>query len=409
MEAGYNYVIKNIKSDNYEHLYSTKNGSHLFVSGSETVALGAIAGGCRFYAGYPITPATTIMEWLVPRMTKFGGTVVQAEDEISAINMVIGAEFAGARAMTATSGPGLDLMTESISLASMIETPAVIVDVQRAGPSTGLPTKHEQSDLWQAIFAGHGDAHRIVLTASTPENAFVRIQEAFNMSDIYQTPVILLLDQDLCVSKRSVSAEDFKILPIVRGNMPSDNEILMHNQGLLYKRYMYTDNGISPRTIPSQKNGLYLATGDEHDEEGHIIEDHVKRVKGMNKRSIKYDIAKKDMEKGNMVYGNTDADVALIGFGSTYGPVMNLMKKFKAVDKKVKYIDLSHIWPFPQDFIKSEIENTTHNIVIENNEYGQLYKIMRMFVKGNFHTIRTYDGAPFKPETLYNRIREVIS
>ncbi|MGC8580982.1 MAG: 2-oxoacid:acceptor oxidoreductase subunit alpha [Thermoplasmata archaeon] len=409
IKEGIKYVKENLDTKsgiNKPTLGSTK-GKLAIVAAADAVGLGALIAGCKFYSGYPITPATEIMEWLVPRMKSWGGTVVQAEDELAAINMVLGSSFTGARAMTATSGPGLDLMTETIGLASITETPAVIIDVQRAGPSTGMPTKHEDSDLWQAIFSSHGDGNRIVLAASTPENSFLRIQEAFNYADKYQTPVILLLDQDLLTSKRSVDISQMKIIPIDRGKMASE-EMLSKNTSMLFKRYGFTEDGISIRTVPSQKNGLFLATGDEHNEEGSITEKPEVRVKMMDKRMRKYLTAKKEMEYKNTKYGDKDSEITLIGFCSTIGPSMEVMEMLKKKGHKVAYVDLSHIWPFPDNFINETLKGSKYNIVIENNQFEQLKHLIKMYYHGSLESITKYDGTPFKPLELLNKVNEVI-
>ncbi len=257
----------------------------LYMIGNDAIALGAIAAGARLMAAYPITPSSEIMEYLIKSLPDFGGTVVQTEDEIAAISMVIGANFGGVRALTASAGPGLSLMTEAIGLSGMTETPAVIVDTQRGGPSTGLPTKQEQSDINAMIYGTHGEIPKIVIAPSTVEECFYDTIQAFNLADRYQCPVILLSDLALSLGKQTVEPLDYDRIQIDRGELVTDSEELKELENSeLFKRYELTEEGISPRVLPGVKNGLHHVTGVEHDETGRPSELALNRKKMMEKR-----------------------------------------------------------------------------------------------------------------------------
>ncbi|MBX6722898.1 MAG: 2-oxoacid:acceptor oxidoreductase subunit alpha, partial [Dactylosporangium sp.] len=257
------------------------------MSGNEATGLGAIAAGCRVMAAYPITPASDVMEYLVKRLPKFGGVVMQAEDEIASITTLIGAGFAGARAMTATAGPGFSLMQEAIGLAATAEVPLVIVDVQRAGPSTGMPTKVEQSDIMAMIYGTHGESSRIVLAPATLEDCFYDTAEAFNLADRYQCPVIVASDLMVGLSRQTVEEPlDLSRITIDRGEI-ADEEMLAGVTSGQFHRYEVTESGISPRSLPGQPNGQYLATGVEHAPTGKVTENPANRVQQMDKRRRK--------------------------------------------------------------------------------------------------------------------------
>ena len=255
----------------------------LFMIGNDAIALGAVAAGCRFMPAYPITPASEIMEYLIKKLPKYGGTVIQTEDEIAAINMAIGANYGGVRAMTASAGPGLSLMVEAIGLAGMTETPVVIVDTQRGGPSTGLPTKQEQSDIFSLIYGTHGEIPKIVLAPSTIEECFYDAIEAFNLSEQFQCPVILVTDLQLSLGKQTAEELDYNRIQINRGKLILD-ELPALEDNKLFKRYEFTEDGASNRVIPGMKNGIHHVTGVEHDEVGRPSENSLNRRKMMDKR-----------------------------------------------------------------------------------------------------------------------------
>ena len=268
IQAGYDYLRNQItENSQLMELEKADGKKRLFMIGNDAIAFGAIAGGCRFMAAYPITPASEIMEYLIKKLPALGGAVIQTEDEIAAATMAIGANYGGVRAITASAGPGLSLKMEAIGLSGMTETPLVIVDTQRGGPSTGLPTKQEQSDLMAMIYGTHGEIPKIVIAPSTVEEAFYDTAEAFNFAEEYQCPVIILSDLQLSLGKQTVEPLDFNKVEIRRGKLITEDLPEIENKGY-FKRYEVTEDGVSPRVIPGVKNGIHHVTGVEHDETG---------------------------------------------------------------------------------------------------------------------------------------------
>ncbi len=346
----------------------------LLMSGNEASAVGALHAGCRFFAGYPITPSSEILHYLSEWMPKVGGSLVQTEDELSAIGAVIGGSFAGVKSMTATSGPGLALMTEMLGLASMSEVPAVIVDVQRGGPSTGLPTKSEQSDLWQALWGSHGDAPRVVLAPADVEDCFHATVEAFNIAEEAQMPVIVLSDQFIAQRRETLSVLtlDHEVIDRVR---PSDEAL----EGG-YRRYEDTRTGISPMTWPGIKGGEYQTNGLEHDEDGsptsmHIVHEkmNAKRYRKLRQVRANYSFYRK--------YGAERADVGILCWGSAKGPVKEAV--LKAVDNgdKVSAFVPQVLYPFPLHEFEEYLKGVRDVIVIELSYSAQFYKYLKTFLR----------------------------
>ncbi len=389
---GREYAIGNIEGREVA-IKTIGRGGRLLLNGNEAIALGAIIAGCRFYAGYPITPATEIMELLIMHMPKYQGIAVQAEDEIAAINMIIGASYAGLRAMTATSGPGFSLMTESLSLAGMIEVPIVIVYVQRVGPSTGIATKMEQADTLQALFSGHGEFPRIVLTPGTVEEAFYMTTEAFNLAERIQCPVIVLIDQFIAQNRETVNTLDLSRVRIERGKLIT-SEVIGD-----YRRYEITDDGISPRTIPPVKGGIYLANSNEHDEKGYTAENPWIREAMVNKRLRKLEVAKKTLKElfPYKIYGYKDARIAFIGYGSVHGVILEVIERLNSKEPKAKYLQLMYLWPFPSEEINEFIHNTDKIYVIEHNAQGQVSELVKWTTGVGISKILKYDGRAFRP------------
>ncbi|MCL6594475.1 MAG: 2-oxoacid:acceptor oxidoreductase subunit alpha, partial [Alicyclobacillus sp.] len=343
---------------------------HLYASGNQATGFGALAGGCRLLAAFPITPATEIMYWVLQHFPKYGGVVLQAEDEIAAINMAIGANFSGVRAMTSTSGPGFSLMMEALGLAGMSETPVVIVDVQRSGPSTGLPTKTEQSDLNEAVYGTHGEIPRIVLTPRTVEECFLLTAEAFNLADRYQCPVIVLSDLYLGMSYQSLDGFPVQAVRYDRGKLLSEEELAqLAKTG--YQRYdAAVADGISPRALPGQKHGRYVALGNEHNGTGLEVEDQETRVNQMRKRQRK--LAGFQHFTGVSVEGPDDVPYALIGFGSTWGVLEEARAALTEAGLPVKHIHFSRVWPFPEAEFHAAMDGVRLALVTELNASGQL-------------------------------------
>ncbi len=367
---------------------------HLYVSGNSSVGFGALAGGCRLLAAYPITPATEIMYWVIEHLPKHGGVVLQAEDEIAAVNMAIGANFTGVRAMTSTSGPGFSLMMEALGLAGMSETPLVIVDVQRSGPSTGLPTKTEQSDLNEAIYGTHGEIQRIVLTPKTVEECFLLTAEAFNLAETYQCPVIVLTDLYMGMSYQSIDKFPVAAVEHRRGKLITEQEL--KDLGVYeYHRYNpEVKDGISPRSIPGQKNGRYVALGNEHNGIGIEVEDLETRTSQVAKRQRK--LANFQHFTGVSVDGDSDAPLALIGFGSTWGVLEEAREELEEQGIKVKHIHFSRVFPFPETEFHAAMESVTQGLVVELNTTGQLTELIHKSAgyHGVLEKCLKYDGDP---------------
>src|SRR3989338_7548029 len=321
-QEGYNYASENFKK--VDLTWKTTNQKRMFMTGNQAIALGAVAGGCKFYSAYPMTPASGILHWLAQKGAKYGIVVKQCEDEISAMNIAVGAGQVGARSMTGTSGGGFALMTEAVGLAAMIEAPVVVVSCQRGGPSTGLPTKQEQGDLFQVLGASQGDYPKIVIAPATVEDAFYSTAEALNLAEIYQCPVILLSDLLLSEHYETIDDLDFSKVKIERGEIVEG--IQNGNGG--YKRYLSTPSGISPRALPGTAGMIYTAASDEHDEEGVVISDvftdPAKRIVMMDKRMRKMDTALKNLPAPK-VEGPTDADLTFVTWGSTYYVVRDVI------------------------------------------------------------------------------------
>jgi len=383
----------------------------LFMIGNDAIGLGAVAAGCRFMPAYPITPASEVMEYLIKKLPKFGGTVIQTEDEIAAITMAIGGNYGGVRTMTASAGPGLSLMMEAIGLAGMTETPVVIVDTQRGGPSTGLPTKQEQSDVNAMIYGTHGEIPKVVMAPSTVEECFYDTVEAFNIAEEYQVPVILLTDLALSLGKQTVEPLDFKKVEIRRGKLLAGQELPEREQNDLFKRYEVTEDGISPRVIPGQKYGIHHVTGVEHAESGRPFEDADNRRAQMDKRMRKLNkLAEKFPNPVLFDAPHNDADILIVGINSTGGTIKEAMVKLEKEGLKINHAQIRLIHPFPTEVLKPYVEKARQVIVVENNATGQIASLVKLHV-GNAEKIDTllkYDGNPFLPSDIYHGVKGLI-
>ncbi|MFS8544398.1 MAG: 2-oxoacid:acceptor oxidoreductase subunit alpha, partial [Limnochordales bacterium] len=324
----------------------SEGGPFMVLTGNEAFCLGAVVGGCTFVAAYPMTPATPILEWMAAREKQLGIVTKHAEDEIAAICMAIGAGFVGARALVPTSGGGFSLMTEALGMAGMCEVPVVIANVQRGGPSTGLPTRTEQGDLLFVLHASQGEFPRIVLAPGTHEQCFEAGWRAFNLAEKYQCPVIVLSDQFLAASRRSLPLGALSLdgVHIDRGALLSAAELDRLDQP--YLRYRLTETGISPRALPGHPRAVFTSTTDEHGEDGHITEEIDLRVPMMSKRMRKLETALADM-RGPDRYGPEDADVTLICWGSTVGPARESLSLLAAEGVRANVLHFTDLWPLP--------------------------------------------------------------
>ncbi|HTW83618.1 MAG TPA: 2-oxoacid:acceptor oxidoreductase subunit alpha [Candidatus Sulfotelmatobacter sp.] len=395
IEAGELYVREHYAQQPSGYgLIASEDGDRLIMMGNDAIAYGALVAGCRFMAGYPITPATDILEWMSKQLPRFGGVAVQAEDELAAINMTIGAAFAGVRAMTATSGPGQSLMTEAIGLAGTLEIPVVVVECARAGPSTGMPTKTEQSNLNTLIYGGHGEIPRVVIAPGTVSESFEFAGLALNLADQYQLPVFLLTEQALCQSKMTLPPPKLAGVRIDRGELIADGAVTFGE----YQRYAFTESGVSPRVIPGVEGGMHLEAGSEHNERGVITENARNRRRMMDKRMGKLEAMRPDLPRA-ILHGVADADVGIIGYGANRSPIAEAVDRLAAMRIPTRFLQLRTLWPFPEDEIRAFFRGASHVFVVENNYTGQLERLIRAVVGPleGLHGLRKYDGRPFRP------------
>lgn len=378
--------------------------SKILLQGNDAIALGALAAGMKFYSAYPMTPSTSIMSYLVTVASKAKVVVEQAEDEIAAINMAIGASYAGVRAMTGTAGGGFSLMVEALGMAGITETPLVIAIIQRPGPATGLPTRTEQSDLKFVINASHGEFPRMVIALRNPKDAFYQTVRAFDLADKYQIPVMILGDQYLADCTRTMDA--FDIDSIVIDRHMSDGE--EYRAGKEYKRYELTESGISNRIIPGKIPGTAVNSDtDEHDEYGNITEASDIRMSMVEKRARKFELLKKEIQEPDLV-GEEDMDVLLVAWGSLDSPVKEAIR-FLNEEGKEKYgaLIFGDIWPFPTARLVEKMKSAKKVINVEQNYNGQLADLIRegtgLSVTGS---VLKYDGRPLSGKSIAKAVKE---
>lgn len=379
----------------------------MLIPGTEAIALGVIASGCKFYSAYPMTPSTGIMNYLAGKEKEYGIVVEQAEDEIAAINMALGASFAGVRAMTGTAGGGFALMVEGLSLAGMTETPIVIAVGQRPGPATGLPTKTEQGDLLFCLHAAHGEFPRVIFAPGTPEQAFYLTIKAFDMAEKYQIPAFVIFDQYIGDSGWTfegfdtgrIKWNDYRLRGDALRDLPE------------YRRHSFKDTGISPLAVPGDSKYLVVTDSDEHDEEGHITEDSEIRIKMVQKRLLKkLPLIKEEIEPP-ILYGSKHPEILITGWGSTYG-VMKETVDILSKNRSVALMHFSEIYPFPSaekfDYL-ALLNNAKISISVENNATGQFARLIRAETGYEFsHRINKYDGRPFTVDGLLGELDACI-
>ncbi|MEH7122733.1 2-oxoacid:acceptor oxidoreductase subunit alpha [Bacillus sp. JJ1773] len=407
IKAGFDFMKENLGATELMELEKADGKKRLFMIGNDAIALGALAGGCRFMAAYPITPASEIMEYLIKKLPPLGGAVIQTEDEIAAVTMAIGANYGGVRSLTASAGPGLALKMEAIGLSGMTETPLVIVDTQRGGPSTGLPTKQEQSDLMSMIYGTHGEIPKIVMAPSTVQEAFYDTAEAFNLAEEYQCPVIILSDLQLSLGKQTVEPLELDKVEVRRGKLQTGD--LPEADGSYFKRYEVTEDGVSPRVIPGMKNGIHHVTGVEHDETGKPSESAINRKAQMDKRFRKIE----NIKFNTPVHKNApheEADLLIIGFNSTRGVIEEAIGRLEKDGLKVNHAQIRLIHPFPTDEVLPLVKSAKKIAVVENNATGQLANIIKMNVghAEKIHKMLKYDGNPFLPHEIHTNCKELF-
>lgn len=406
------YRVMSEQRENITGDFILEEGSgapHLYMIGNDAIGLGAITGGSRFMAAYPITPASEIMEYMIDNLPKVNGTVIQTEDEIAAATMAIGANYAGVRAFTASAGPGLSLMMEAIGLSGMTETPLVIVNTQRGGPSTGLPTKQEQSDLMQMIYGTHGDIPKIVLAPTDAEDAFYLTVEAFNLAEEYQCPVIVLSDLQLSLGKQTVPNLDYQRVEIRRGATITEDIEREADDKTYFKRYALTESGVSPRPIPGVKGGIHHVTGVEHNEEGKPSEAANNRQAQMDKRMKKTEQLLIEAPVEGQV--EEEVDVLFIGFISTKGAIEEGVQRIKDAGHTAAHMQIRQLHPFPTETVQNAVNKAQKVIVVEHNYQGQLANIIKMNVQLGDKLINQtkYDGTPFLPKEIETKGLEIVN
>jgi 2-oxoglutarate/2-oxoacid ferredoxin oxidoreductase subunit alpha len=375
----------------------------LLIDGNEMCAAAAIAAGCEFFGGYPITPSSEIMHWLSKEIWRYGGTMMQAEDEIAGIGAVVGASFAGRKAMTATSGPGMSLKTEMLGLATIAELPLVCVNVQRGGPSTGIPTKSEQSDLFQAVFSAHGDVVRPVIAPTSVADTFRTTVEAFNIAEQFQTPVILLSDAEIAQRKEIVDPIDVSALTIVERRRPSDRELEA------YVRFQITESGVSPISHPGMEGGNYLASGIEHSERGAPTasgETHAR----MNEKRIRKLTPLKSRRDLFSIDGDGDAPIGLVSWGSVAGIALEAAHLARREGIRVKVLVPRLLYPVSEEVYEDFFASVRAGLVIEQSHQGQLYRLIRMYVDTPraLEPLARSGSNPITPADVLDRVRRIV-
>ena len=379
-----------------------KQWENIFINGNESVALGALAAGCKFYAGYPMTPATSIMTYLAKKSNEARVIVEQAEDEIAAINMALGASSAGLRAMTGSSGGGFALMVEGVSLAGIAEIPIVIAVAQRPGPATGFPTRTEQGDLGFVIHSGHGEFPRMVMALRHPEDAFYQTARAFNIAEKYQIPVFLLTDQYLADYTTTIKPFDFSQIKIER-------YLANECTNGIYSRYALTDSGLSPRIVPGKIPGVLVnVDSDEHDESGHITESAEIRYAMVNKRLRKIDHLHDELIEPEYV-GCEEPEILLLCWGSTYGPVKEAILNLNLKNHSIGALIFGDIYPLPTKSLNRLVKTTRKVINLEQNSTGQLAALIKQQTMiACDHSLLKYDGRQWSKDVIIDTLTKEV-
>jgi 2-oxoglutarate ferredoxin oxidoreductase subunit alpha len=421
-EYAYNYSEQKFQDNKFSFYKNKRDFSDIIlVQGSQSSALGKIVAGCRFQTYYPITPASEDSEFLesnqiIEQMDGKKGSVLvmQTEDEIAAITMAIGGALTGTRTSTATSGPGFSLMAEALGWAGINEVPLVVSLYQRAGPSTGLPTRHEQGDLLFAINAGHGEFPRIVFASGDIEESFYDTLKIFNFADIFQLPVIHLLDKAIASSVMTCKNFDPNKINIDRGclvtkinNKEQDNKKLEH-----FKRFKLKENEpISARTPIGTENGIFWNTGDEHNEEGHIIEDPTVRIKMMNKRMTKLELILQTIpDEDKALSYNGNSDIVITSWGSTKGAILDTLDELNKEGIKIKFVQIKLLNPFPQQLLKKLLHSAKTIINIEMNYSSQLAKLIKQNLQRDIdYEIVKYNGRPISYDEIHKVIKDIVN
>ncbi|HWR02616.1 MAG TPA: 2-oxoacid:acceptor oxidoreductase subunit alpha [Humidesulfovibrio sp.] len=377
-------------------------GQRLMLTGNEAVALGALAAGCNFCSFYPMTPGSSVALSLAEHAKDMGTVVEQAEDEIAAANMAVGAACAGARAIVPTSGGGFALMVEAVSLAGMLETPVVFLVAMRPGPATGLPTRTEQADLNLVLYAGHGEFPRAVFTPGSVDECFYLAHRAFEMAEKYQSPVFVLTDQYLADSFQNVEPFDLASLP----ELPAP--LLAPDDPKTYKRFALTEDGVSPRAIPGFSEALVVSDSDEHTEDGKLTEDLDVRVKMVTKRLAKgVGLAEDAVPPG--FYGEDDAELLLVCWGSTLHAAMEARELLEEAGRSVAVLHFSQVWPLNGDQFLPRLEAAGRAVCVEGNATGQLARLIRQETGFRFtDLVLRFDGLPISAAFILRGLESIL-
>ena len=410
-QHGYDYVQKLFGHNAFPFRLQKQalGEKRMMIRGVQAVAIGKVKAGCGFQTYYPITPATDESEYLESHQEDYNMIVVQAEDEISAINMATGAAHAGLRSSTSTSGPGFSLMAEGLGWSGITEAPGpVVVLWQRAGPATGMPTRTEQADLRFALHAAHGEFPRMIIAPGDVVECFYDTFDAFNYADRYQVPVILLTDKFLASTYKDIPFLNTEGMKVDRGDLLQEADLAKNPD---YKRYRWTDLGISPRTRPGMKGGIFWTTGDEHDEYGHITEAADLRVRMMAKRMRKIELASQvipDSKKATL-HGPGSAPITLVGWGSTKGAILDGMEELKANGIEANFLQIRYVNPFPTELVQRTLSDSIRKIAVENNYSAQMAGLIRETTGiAVDNKVIKFDGRPFSQNEIYEGVRDIV-
>ncbi|HLN90080.1 MAG TPA: 2-oxoacid:ferredoxin oxidoreductase subunit alpha, partial [Candidatus Binatia bacterium] len=418
VNTAYDYAEKNFNIDNFKHKLEKQgiNEKRIFLTGNQAVAMGKVLGGCRVQTYYPITPAADESEYLevheILKTKKEGDQeaiiVLQTEDEIAAVNSASGACLTGARAATSTSGPGFSLMAEGLGWAGNNEVPLVITLYQRGGPSTGQPTRHSQQDLRFAMHAAHGEFARIILASGDIRECFYDAAEVFNLAEKYQMPVIHLLDKGMANSSQTYPIFDYSKVKIDRGQIIGEKEL----EGKVYKRFQFTETGVSPRAFLGTKNAVQWYSGDEHNESGNINEEPFIRQKMMDKRLMKLDLVDKEVPLDLKInfFGDKDAENIVVSWGSPKGAIIEALNQLKDEGVSMGYIQVRMIHPLPSAYLKRLLEGKKRIIDVEDNATAQLGGVIteHTSIKPT-HYILKYTGRPMMTTEVYDAIKNILT
>jgi 2-oxoglutarate ferredoxin oxidoreductase subunit alpha len=404
VQGGYDFVKQQQSLEPFGFVLEKQslNNKNSLINGNDALCLGALKAGLNFAAIYPMTPVTSVLEFLASQEKNFNIVVKEPEDEISAINMAIGAGFAGARALTATSGGGFCLMTEGLGFAGMAEIPLVIIEGMRGGPSTGLPTKTEQGDLMFILNAGHGEFPKVVIAPGDPAECYKMAFEAFNIAVKYQLPVIILTDKYLASSQMVIDLPDDKDWQIYQENEYKKSE-------KKFDRFTINQIGVSQRSIPGDPGAIHHSTSYEHDEAGREIEDPKIRNAMMEKRMKKLDVLAGELHEP-VLYGHEEAELTFFGWGSTKGPILEAMKILELEGIEVNFLHLTHLLPFPSFTVATLFDRAKNTLIVENNYGGQMAEYISQKTGRRINNrFLKYDGRAFAGDEIAEFAKNLLS